>query len=542
VRYVNESTGGEWRFHRYKTTVGQQNYDASNGFAYGGGYYVGPTPNSLPTWGAQLDWYMTDAVPALSGPWKVTGSTPTPTTYASAGFTTNTLAADVANQYNYVDHFWLALCMAVERGVSGADQAWATVNANVTNLATWRLGFAADPREGTYPRNKAWPQWRSAMTARTWTKVGGVMDTINPKNNAAINPPSYYNTVPRTSPWENLSTPDGTGGVEGFPSIVTAWCGGAFNRLTNKLWVHGGGHNAYAGNELLSIDLDAASPAWTLERAPTGAIGNLGTLGDQLEGTDVYFDGRPRSAHTYNNMVWAGNELYHLPSAMFMQPSRVGGENYTSHKVFKYTSDWSQVLTFPSGTIGRQYYGGMCHDTTRNKLVYLCAENRFLMSFNLDGSGYAQSAQWSGSDGQNRLIYIPDLDIVVILNYFYTRKFAIHDFDRTAGGVCPTPPATGTPPSYSRLEHYCAAEWVPSLGAIVLWAGGTGFDLLTPPASGNPATGTWTWSRLEASGSNTVTPDAITTNGVYGRFFYSPSLNCLGVVTGTDKQLNVFAL
>ncbi len=150
VRYVTESAGGEWRYHRYKTTIGQQNYDTSNGIEYGGGTYYGSTPRSLSTWGAQQAWYMTDTAP-VAGPWKVTGTTPTPTTYASAGFKTDTTAnAD----YNYVTHFWAAFCMAVERGVPGADAAWATVVANVTNLSTWRLGFASDPRQGVYPRNK----------------------------------------------------------------------------------------------------------------------------------------------------------------------------------------------------------------------------------------------------------------------------------------------------------------------------------------------------------------------------------------------------
>jgi hypothetical protein len=35
VRYINESTAGEWRYHRYQTTVGRQNYDAKNGGLWG---------------------------------------------------------------------------------------------------------------------------------------------------------------------------------------------------------------------------------------------------------------------------------------------------------------------------------------------------------------------------------------------------------------------------------------------------------------------------------------------------------------------------
>jgi hypothetical protein len=192
--------------------------------------------------------------------------------------------------------------------------------------------------------------------------------------------------------------------------------------------------------------------------------------------------------------------------------------------------------------IGTGFYGGICHDSLRNRLVFAVSFNRPLQSFNLDGSSYKTSAQSTGSDADVRLVYVPTLDVVVILNSIYARKFAIHDFDRTAGGACPQPPASGTPPSLSRSEYYANGVWVPSLGAIAVWGGGTGFYLLSPPLSGDPASGIWVWRRLEASAANTVAPDAPTANGVYGRFFYSPTFECLGVVTATDKQVNVFAL
>jgi len=300
--------------------------------------------------------------------------------------------------------------------------------------------------------------------------------------------------------------------------------------------VHGGGHNGYAGNELISIDVSSDSPKWVLQRPPTGAIGNTGKLADGLESTMSYFDGRPRSSHSYNNLVWAGSALYHIPAALFMDPTR---ENKGPHRLFKYTSDWSLVSTFPDSTIGLTYYGAICYDSKRGKLVYSTSMNRPLQSFNPDGSGFGTSAQYNGADGQQRLVYVPELDIVVVLCPAYANRFAVYDFGRTSTpGNIPTPPVSGKAPAGTSYT----GEWVPSLRAIVAWSGGTGFDLLTPPATGNPATGTWQWSRLEASTENTVTPDPATPNGVYGRFFHSPQFNCLGVVCAVDKQVNVFAL
>jgi hypothetical protein len=149
IRYVNESVGGEWRYHRYNTTIGRQNYNASNGSLWGSGIYTGPTPSSLPTWSEQHAWFMADGPPPRSGAWMVSGGYEQ--SYGGATFKADT----VANAgLNYVTIFWSALCMAVERGIPGAEAAWTTVTTNVTSLAVWRQGFAADPRQGTYPRNK----------------------------------------------------------------------------------------------------------------------------------------------------------------------------------------------------------------------------------------------------------------------------------------------------------------------------------------------------------------------------------------------------
>jgi hypothetical protein len=54
----------------------------------------------------------------------------------------------------YPSYFWAALCIAVERGVPGAEAAWTKFTGNITNLSTWRSGFGASPRWGYFPRNK----------------------------------------------------------------------------------------------------------------------------------------------------------------------------------------------------------------------------------------------------------------------------------------------------------------------------------------------------------------------------------------------------
>jgi hypothetical protein len=145
VRYINESVGGEWRVIPYETTVGRANYDVTNGSDQGSGVYAGAVMDSLPSWGQQFAWYFVDSPPPVAGPW-MTGEGFT-NTYAS-------MQVDGLAGAFYPSYFWSALVAAVERGVPGADTAWTKVLDNVTNLSTWRRGFATDPRWGTFPRNK----------------------------------------------------------------------------------------------------------------------------------------------------------------------------------------------------------------------------------------------------------------------------------------------------------------------------------------------------------------------------------------------------
>jgi hypothetical protein len=137
VRYVNEQPNGGWRYHRYHTTAGTNS----------------ATIASLPTWGAQQDWCMQaisggggtpDRPAAVAGTWF--GGVGWERTYAAIG-------PETSAGGNYVSQFWACLISAIERGIPGSKTAWETVQANVTNLSSWRTGFAGDPRWGATPRN-----------------------------------------------------------------------------------------------------------------------------------------------------------------------------------------------------------------------------------------------------------------------------------------------------------------------------------------------------------------------------------------------------
>lgn len=130
VRFVNEQTNGGWRYIPYKDKLGDS--DSAIG--------------SRATWGSERNRSGNhgDGTSGASGTWMSSGGSPT--TYAA-------YTADNGAGAYYPSYFWAALAAARERNLTGADQAWRTVQSNITNLSSWLNGFAADPRWGATPRN-----------------------------------------------------------------------------------------------------------------------------------------------------------------------------------------------------------------------------------------------------------------------------------------------------------------------------------------------------------------------------------------------------
>jgi hypothetical protein len=77
----------------------------------------------------------------------------------------------------------------------------------------------------------------------------------------------------------------------------------------------------------------------------------------------------------------------------------------------------------------------------------------------------------------------------------------------------------------------------------LVWHGGASVYVLTPPpVVNNPKTSPWSWAKIDPAAGNTVTPTSAESNGTYGRFWYSPSLKCCGVVNATNQKMYVFRL
>lgn len=103
-------------------------------------------------------------------------------------------------------------------------------------------------------------------------------------------------TIQGSPAWQAMPTPGYWGHQDGF---VNAENGTGLNEVTSEVWLFGGGHSDYAGNELASIVLSADSPVWQL-RCTRSEAAHMKPYG--AGGTDPTWntDGKPNSRHSYS--------------------------------------------------------------------------------------------------------------------------------------------------------------------------------------------------------------------------------------------------
>jgi hypothetical protein len=116
------------------------------------------------------------------------------------------------------------------------------------------------------------PAWRQGMAVGEWREI----------------PNSRLSAAPMS-----VAAPGNTGPQ----SKVIAWCGFALDTRDSTVYsAANGGHWDYAGNEVNSIRLSDAAPAWRERRAAT-AVSMI------RESTTHYADGAPTSRHSYYGIL-----------------------------------------------------------------------------------------------------------------------------------------------------------------------------------------------------------------------------------------------
>jgi hypothetical protein len=316
--------------------------------------------------------------------------------------------------------------------------------------------------------------------------------------------------------------------VEGISGVMNDWCGGAFASGYGDLgglvaW--GGGHNGYFGSEVYVFDL--ATGRWNRVSEPYDNGG--ASVAPDCSPDGVYPDGSACPTHTYDQIDYhpATNRLVILGGTP--DPVCGGCVDDRVHFFDFTTGTWSLGVRKSSAL----YYGGTtAYDALRDRYWLLSGYVHTLSSYDPTEDHWREhGAPYPGDneiDGAGAIDPLRDLYLFI---------------DASGDGQVYALPLAGpfdvwvplTTSGDTDIQQFPALgfEWEPLCECFVAWGSGADLFALTPPASGDPLTAEWVWTRVPPDPSNTVIPDR-NRNGTYSRFRYAPSVNALLLVSHTD--------
>jgi hypothetical protein len=118
-----------------------------------------------------------------------------------------------------------------------------------------------------------------------------------PVTNAIPDQLGWY-AIPDTALAPNCPDIPQIHGVEGCSAIIDDWGSALADTKRNRLILWGGGHNAYFGNEIYSLDLQALTFQRLTDPSQGPGLSNLSSC------PEAFADGKPNTRHTYNGLQY----------------------------------------------------------------------------------------------------------------------------------------------------------------------------------------------------------------------------------------------
>jgi len=332
-----------------------------------------------------------------------------------------------------------------------------------------------------------------------------------------------------------VCVPDSVGvrGVVGCEAVISAWSGGAYDSTHHRMWIWGGGHNDYWGNELYAFNLRTGR--WSRETEPS----EIPAGGDPAAflNRDPLPDGRPAARHTYDG-------LEYLPDrgALFAHGgSRALDGNATARTWFFDDAGWRMGADGPGG-----YALASAYDAEGHQLFVHAAEAFFRYDLDADAWSplpgfdvaplwprYAVSGDKTGAIDSRRRLYW-SVGSGQFFVWDIARSEVVTDAWISTGGS-----------TYSNAEQVrdYPDQRVESGGGNVFDAPAPGFAydsaadaFVAWPNAGAPWILDLTslrWSMGSAEGA----PTSHASGGTYGRWRYLPEYNVFILVNAVDENV-----
>jgi hypothetical protein len=319
---------------------------------------------------------------------------------------------------------------------------------------------------------------------------------------------------------------------DGFAcNVIDPWSGGAYDANHNLLFVFGGGHVDYSGNELYAFDL--ASLRWTRLTDPSSASGM---------NQDPLPDGQPVSRHTYDGLQFLthANRFFAHGGSRFQDGS---GTNETwSFEVE--SKKWTDKKPAAPNEAQCCAEGSVYDPVTKKVYAHLTKE---LDSYDYDANAWTKIADFGDAPlwprYENWGYKIGVLDAKRRLAWFIGGgAYLVWDIDH-AKIVTDDWASTGGTVGDNSADISGHDDELFTSGGTEIWKGegpGVDYDPTSDSIVGWDGGGPWVldlaskkWAQKSSSGA----PNAQAMNGTYGRFRYVPRLNVFILVNGVDDDV-----
>lgn len=382
------------------------------------------------------------------------------------------------------------------------------------------------------------PAWVTNAAVGRWGVVPAAnkLSDLNPQNNPALNP-----NYPAPPPWGSTHR-----------AITDAWCSMSLDPA-GSLWVWGGGHADYGGNEPYKLDLMQAAPQWVMKRPPSGSLLAPATdvaidgspAGIAASATGFFSDGRPRPTHTYGAHVYVPGKGMVIANLRYCWPHVNGPLKAVYYD--EAAGDWGLLSDYTALGDVSGYGVGSCYDSKRN-CVWLLSDGSYNMVKIDVATGIA--TRHGAVDGWVQepvtLRYDADSDLVFIMSsgVYAASLRRVSVFSPVTDTIYVPPAFTGAGPAgFNPTYLGDGAAWDSVGQRWLIWNGSitdrTQIATMTKPA-GDPRSTAWVLGTLGTDAGNTVVPPVALANHTFSRFTYIHSMGICVLVNATSEPVYFF--
>lgn len=299
----------------------------------------------------------------------------------------------------------------------------------------------------------------------------------------------------------------------GNKAFITSYCGAALHPDTADLYVIGGGHADYAGNDVYKLNLNSETPTWTMLRAPSPSSAiQADNQSATVPGYAYYLDGSPTSRHTWENIkvvpernrvflftagaVWGnGNgtfpvvDAFNLATNSYdasgtyasaplaqagMMTVRDGAGNVwistNGSNIYKWTQATATWQFMGSANVYDRH-GGALYDSLRDRVVKLPdtqSQGRYWSATGALGLTYFSMTGAITSAASATAVYEPVLDRYLLFPKGTTAVYSVHPTTFVSSLVTTTGTAYSLPGTDGEQTMGGRISYVSQLGGVVV--------------------------------------------------------------------------